>query len=129
MGAQGIIERWNKHSNRHSPTLYMKALPDNAFCPVQSLHNFLKLRGPTPGYLFVHEKGNVLTRQDFTDIFRSAIKQAGLLYRHLTPHSLRIGGTVHAFNKGFSETQIQELGRWKSHAFLKYLRQHKVIIN
>ena len=37
-------------------------------------------------------------------------------------HSFRIGAASWAAAKGFSDSQIRLLGRWKSNAFLKYIR-------
>lgn len=39
-----------------------------------------------------------------------------------TAHSFRIGGATHAHNSNMSTAQIQKLGRWKSSAYLKYIR-------
>ena len=37
-------------------------------------------------------------------------------------HSFRIGAATWAAAKGFTDTQIRQLGRWKSNAFLNYIR-------
>ena len=37
-------------------------------------------------------------------------------------HYFRIGGASHAHSLGYSNSQIQMLGRWKTSAFLKYIR-------
>ena len=37
-------------------------------------------------------------------------------------HSFRIGAASHAAERGMSDAQIRILGRWKSNAFLKYIR-------
>ena len=37
-------------------------------------------------------------------------------------HSFRIGAASYAADRGFSDAQIRMLGRWKSNAFLRYLR-------
>ena len=37
-------------------------------------------------------------------------------------HSFRISAATWATPKGFSDSQIRQLGRWKSNAFLKYIR-------
>jgi hypothetical protein len=39
-----------------------------------------------------------------------------------TTHSYRIGGATLAYDRQFSNAQIQQLGRWSSQAFTKYLR-------
>ena len=36
-------------------------------------------------------------------------------------HSFRIGAASYAADRGFSDTQIRMLGRWKSNAFLSYI--------
>ena len=36
-------------------------------------------------------------------------------------HSLRRGGTTHAFNKGIPEQTIKVLGNWASQCFRKYI--------
>jgi hypothetical protein len=37
-------------------------------------------------------------------------------------HSFRIGAATFSAECGFSDTQIRAMGRWRSDAFLKYIR-------
>ena len=37
-------------------------------------------------------------------------------------HSLRVGASATLYSKGFSEMEIKYLLRWKSNAFMQYLR-------
>ena len=47
----------------------------------------------------------------------SAIKPA-----HYSGHSFRTGAATTAARKGLQVSQIKQLGRWKSNAFLRYLK-------
>ncbi|KAJ3233174.1 hypothetical protein HDU78_006634, partial [Chytriomyces hyalinus] len=40
---------------------------------------------------------------------------------HYTSHSFRIGGATAAANLGYTEYEIQVLGRWHSDAYMTYL--------
>lgn len=50
------------------------------------------------------------------------IKYCGLDPSRYKGHSFRIGAASHAAEGGMSDAQIRTLGRWKSNAFLKYIR-------
>ena len=52
----------------------------------------------------------------------SSRKFAGLNVKNYKSHSFRIGAATTAWAKGFSEEQIQQMGRWNSEAFKKYIR-------
>jgi hypothetical protein len=51
-----------------------------------------------------------------------SLKFAGLNVKNYKSHSFRIGAATTAWAKGFSEEQIQQMGRWNSEAFKKYIR-------
>jgi hypothetical protein len=46
----------------------------------------------------------------------------GLNVKNYKSHRFRIGAATTAWAKGFSEEQIQQMGRWNSKAFKKYIR-------
>ena len=50
------------------------------------------------------------------------IKKAGFDDRRIKGHSFRIGAATTAASLGFTEDQIQRMGRWRSDAVKKYIR-------
>ena len=93
----------------------------SCFCPVQYLLDYLSLRGPAPGALFIL-KGHPVTRQYFCSLLSTAIRLSGLNPSRYKGHSFRIGAASDAAERGLSDSQIRTLGRWKSNAFLRYIR-------
>lgn len=109
-----------KHSYNQPPfSLVIKR--QSCFCPVQYLLDYLSLRGSSPGALFAL-KGSPITRKYFCDLLTMAIKRCGLNPSRYKGHSFRIGAASDAAERGMSDTQIRILGRWKSNAFLRYIR-------
>ena len=51
---------------------------DNEICPVKALQNYLMLRPPLPGPLFIFASGKPLTKQNLTFETRKLLQQAGL---------------------------------------------------
>ena len=91
-------------------------------CPVQSLLDYLSLRGPVDGALFQSLDGRPISRSFFTELLSLAVRSCGLDPTKYKGHSFRIGGASFAAESGLSETQIRLLGRWKSDAFRRYIR-------
>lgn len=115
-----IIFRSYKHCKR--PTrISIVSRPLSTVCPVRSLREYLKFRGWADGPLFIWNGGPVKPQQ-----FRALLKKAILLIGCplvINAHSFRIGGTTYLGQQGYSNVQIQKMGRWNSpSAFLKYLR-------
>lgn len=92
------------------------------FCPVQFLLGYLTLRGDRPGPLFVNLDNSSVSRRSFTDLLSLSLKSCGLSPQLYKSHSFRIGAASFAADRGMSDAQIRALGRWKSNAFLKYIR-------
>ena len=91
-------------------------------CPVQAFLTYLKLRGPSQGPLFRWKSGAPLTRERFVEAVRSALTSAGIDARSFSGHSFRIGAASTAAAAGLEDSLIQTLGRWKSDAYLLYVR-------
>lgn len=91
-------------------------------CPVKYLLNYLSLRGSFGGYLFADSLGNPVSRYSFSQRLNLVLKACGLDTSRYKGHSFRIGAASLAAMKGMSDAQIRALGRWKSNAFLKYIR-------
>ena len=73
----------------------------------------------------------LLTNRNFIfshSALSTALKFCGLDPTRYKGHSFRIGAATHAADKGMSDAQIRTMGRWKSNAFLKYIRLQSMSI-
>lgn len=116
-----------KHSYNQSPFSIIIDRQES-FCPVQLMLDYLACRGSLPGSLFMLT-GTPVSRQYFCDILSRAIKRCGLSPTRYKGHSFRIGAASHAAERGMSDSRIRVLGRWKSNAFLRYIRLSSVSYN
>ena len=91
-------------------------------CPVASMMAFLVIRGNKSGPLFTFEDGSFLTRARFVQELKSALKLSGFDSDNYNGHSFRIGAATTAAEKGIEDSVIQTLGRWKSTAYLLYVK-------
>ena len=94
---------------------------ETLICPIRLLGNFIKLRGTTPGPLFCRSSLKAISYSEYNKAF-ATIRTFLQLPGTITPHSARIGAATHAASMGTSEILIQKMGRWKSNAYLKYIR-------
>ena len=94
----------------------------NELCPVTALLVYLAARGNAPGLLFHFEDGSPLTKNRFVTKFRSALTQADIDSSLYSGHSFRIGAASTAAANGIEDSLIQTLGRWKSSAYLAYIK-------
>jgi len=79
-------------------------------------------RGKKAGPLFMFASGLPLTRQRFVTRVREALQEAGLDEAKYCGHSFRIGAATTAAAKGFEDSVIKTLGRWRSLAYLQYIK-------
>ena len=91
-------------------------------CPVTAILRYLSLRSPSQGPLFIFQDGTPLTRASLVSHLRAALAQAGVYSSGYSGHSFRIGAATAAAQAGYADSFIQTLGRWKSNAFLSYIR-------
>ena len=91
-------------------------------CPVQALVNYLKVRSPAPGPLFTCASGAPLTRRLLVNRLHAALHQDGRAAKDFNGHSFRIGAATTAARCGLEDSLIQTLGRWKSAAYLAYIK-------
>ena len=95
---------------------------NNSLCPVAALLAYLSIRGTNPGLLFHFNDNTPLTKPRFTAKFRELLKKSGFNDAEYAGHSFRIGAATTAAAKGVEDSLIQTLGRWKSSAYLSYIR-------
>ena len=91
-------------------------------CPVTALLKFLIVREKGEGPLFRYKDGRFLTRHRLVEAVRAALREAGLDDAKYCSHSFRIGAATTAAAKGIEDAMIKTLGRWRSLAYLEYIR-------
>lgn len=117
---KGRALRLNFKTYKHSQTpvvVTVRAVTDERTCPVKAFVKYKRFRSPADldGWIFEDSAA------EFSSEFKDLCDQASIR-SHLTPHSLRRGGATWAANVGWSDAKIRAHGRWKSSAFLQYVR-------
>ena len=95
---------------------------NNDLCPVSALAAYITIRGSNEGPFFLLQNQAPLTRERFVKITRDKLTAAGVDASHYSRHSFRIGAATTASAYGVEDSLIQTLGRWKSVAYLLYVR-------
>lgn len=114
-----------KHSKSSNTTLRIYENPANSqLCPYRALLDYFRQRKHSSGSepLFSFMDGAPISRSFFTQHLKSVISFCNLNLQQFHTHSFRIGAASTAASLGFSELQIQTMGRWHSTAFRKYIR-------
>ena len=114
-----------KHSKNQEPGMLTKVTLHcrDFLCPVKAMQKYLVARGTTLGPIFCWTGGVPLIRSHFDNTLRLAVQVCNLKGKYVG-HSFRIGAATEAAAQGQSDAQIRKLGRWRSNAFLSYIRQH-----
>ena len=97
------------------------ARSDSALCPVTALMTYLRIRGMTPGPLFVYSDGSPLSKSKLNKKLQHVLSAAGWQGR-FTLHSFRVGAASTAASLGFPDHLIKALGRWSSEAYQVYIK-------
>ena len=90
--------------------------------PISALLNYLVARGNKEGLLFHFSDGSLFTKSKFVDKIRVLLYLAGFEASSYAGHSFRICAASTAAANGVEDSLIQTLGRWKSSAYLTYIR-------
>ena len=90
--------------------------------PVVVLQRYLAVRGDYGGCLFVHPIGSPISRSQFTDILQKTLSFIDSSSSLNKGHSFRMGSCTWYMQQGKTDSQIRSMGRWRSNAFLKYIR-------
>jgi len=126
---EGLELKFNQYKHRsgmHLPVLFVQRnLSNPIMCPVMALWEYWQLRKHIDlnAPLFSFMADSKLSRQFFACQLKLSLKWAGLSQQNYKSHSFRIGAATTAAMAGISEEKkIQQMGRWKSSAFKKYIR-------
>jgi len=82
----------------------------------------LAVRGRSAGPFFELSSGLPLSREVLVSLLTAALRPSGLEVEKYSDHSLRVGAATTAAAVGIEDSLIKTLGRWKSAAYLLYVR-------
>ena len=97
-------------------------------CPVQTVIQYLHLRGGQSGPLFMEQNGKPLTRTTYATLLQANTARAGILGNY-SSHSLRIGAATTAAQAGVPDHLIKNLGRGQSDAYQIYIRKQEHVLD
>jgi hypothetical protein len=119
----GLTFRQSKNNQHGFPQrIRLVTTSSKSLCPVQGFLDFIAIRPEYPGPFFCHFDSSPLTRYQFNSVLRKAVFFAGLGGQQIRGHSFRIGAASSAAALGVSHDNIRAMGRWRSNAFLSYIR-------
>lgn len=111
-----------KHSQGQATAVPLALQSDKQLCPVRALVRYLRLCPTQTGPLFQFRNGDPVTTAFFRSNLRTCVVASDLNPQFYTSHSFRIGGATHAHSHKMPASQLQRLGRWRSNAYVKYIR-------
>ncbi len=117
-----VIFEHYKHKRQKMSGSRMVLPTGDAFCPLEYLSAYLQICPQIPGILFLRSSGHPLHSTDVTRALHRCIHHLRLDIKCFSTHGFRIGGTTEGAVHGASDAQLRMLGRWKSNAFLSYIR-------
>ena len=117
-----------KHSQAASPKIVVAATRD-IYCPVKLVKKYLSVRKPGPGPIFLGTNSKPITRTYLVKYLKFFLRVLNLNPKFYNSHSFRIGKATDLAMRGFSDSKIALVGRWKSNAFKKYLKPGFVLAN
>ena len=110
-----------KHSDPSRP-VDLIVYREQPVCPVSRLIEYLAIRGCSPGPLFCWPDNTPVSREYFVRSLKEALQFCDLDHTRYKSHSFRKGAASWAAANDMSDAQIRLFGRWKSNAFLRYIR-------
>lgn len=96
----------------------------NKYCPVQAVEKLKEARRGNEGRPFAsRSSGRIMTKAFLNKFIKEALQNV-VDYEKWTvsSHSFRAGVATGMARAGYSDEEIQRQGRWRSEAFLKYIR-------
>ena len=116
-------------NNKEAIKIEVFAMPSALdLCPVQAFKKYEKIYGKLQknnAAFRLAESGDCLRKERFNNTLKKYFKKYSD-YGKLTGHSFRSGLSSLLGEAGFSDEEIQALGRWSSSAFLNYVRSGRL---
>ena len=115
------IKQSNTDQRRKGLKVYMGKTNGN-LCPVSVLVLYLELHSPHAWPLFQWSDGLPLSRPQFIKEVKTILVCSVVSAANYSGHSFRSGAAMMAAAAGLEDSVIQMPGRWKSAAYLLYVR-------
>ena len=96
------------------------------FCPFKLMSKFIKIRGTYKTEqepLFIYRDKMPVMPATVNAVLKKAIKRCGMVPASFSFHSLRTGRTSQLIQLGYTIEAVKRLGRWKSNAVYRYIKQ------
>ena len=120
---EGIKIDFRSYKHSHSqPTPMVVYSTGNLICPVTAYRRYINSRGPTHGHAFSNMDKSAISRQQIAQVLQTLLPTQHLNPAHYNTHSFRIGKATDMAKHRASYAQIATLGRWKSNAFMRYIK-------
>jgi hypothetical protein len=101
--------------------IVLRAHQESFMCPISALNDYLLQSSGS--VLFTHFDKSPLTKFQFKQVLKKAVDFCSFPEKDLfKSHSFRIGAATTAKEMGFSDEEIQTMGRWRSAVFKNYIR-------
>ena len=111
------------YKHQHSSRLVVLEIEAKSHhCPLIVMKRYLRIRGSTSGPLFIFADHTPISASYFARQLAACLSHCGYDTTRYTGHSFRIGAATTAAERGLTDVQIQNMGRWKSTAFRRYIR-------
>ena len=95
------------------------------FCPFELIIQYMKIRGDYYNdneQFFVFSYGSPVKPNNIRSLLRELLNDLGLNSKLYDVHSFRSGRTVDLEKYGYNMDRIKSMGRWRSNAVYKYLK-------
>jgi len=115
-----------KHSGQSTPTVTILSDPNPSRCPVIAVRKYFDIRPATPGPFFIGPHSTPVNRLMFSTFLKTVLALTHLQPDHYNTHSFRIGRTTQLAQDQHNQETIRSAGRWKSSAYLQYIRTDNV---
>ena len=102
-----------------------RRLSNSNFCPFTMVVDYMKMRGPyqtATDPFFFYSDNTVVKPTQFRNTLRTILDNLNLDSSLYDVHRFRSGRTCDLAKFGYSIEQIKAMGRWKSNAVYKYLK-------
>ena len=113
-----------KHSKNQSSKISIQATK-NLICPVAAFSQFKKVRDSSPGVFFKKANGIPITRAQVSTKLKQILNSIQYNEKNFNTHSFRSGRITDLHKAGLSDSQLRHAGRFKSNAYLRYIKPNK----